>query len=125
MKYASKHEAKKWAMKALGHGGLVATIFTPFDEDGEIHEKDLRSIARYAVECKNDAIFCLGNVGEFFSLTLPERKRVLEIVVDEVGEDGSAQTETAAGGQQGDVDDAEERLRFAWHRTSPPSRSEG
>ena len=83
MKYASKNEAKKWAMGKLGHGGLVATIPTPFDDNLEIHEKDLRSLVRYAIECKNDAIFCLGNVGEFFSLTLPERKKVLEIVVDE------------------------------------------
>jgi 4-hydroxy-tetrahydrodipicolinate synthase len=95
MKYANKHEAKNWAMKALGHGGLVATIFTPFDDNLEINEKDLRSIARYAVECKNDAIFCLGNVGEFYSLTLPERKRVLDIVVDEVGDDVIVISQTA------------------------------
>jgi 4-hydroxy-tetrahydrodipicolinate synthase len=84
MKYASKNDAKKWAMGALGRGGLVATIPTPFDDNLEIHEQDLRSLARYAVECKNDAIFCLGNVGEFYSLTLDERKRVTEIVIDEV-----------------------------------------
>ena len=88
MKYGSKKEAKKWAMDALGHGGLVATIFTPFnDDDLSINEKDLRAMARYAVETKNDAIFCLGNVGEFYSLTLEERKKVAEIVVDEVGGD--------------------------------------
>ena len=33
MKYASKHEAKKWSMSKLGHGGLVATIPTPFTDD--------------------------------------------------------------------------------------------
>ncbi len=87
MKYASKNEAKKWAMGALGHGGLVATIPTPFDDDMEIHEKDLRALARYAADCKNDAVFIMGNVGEFFSLTQAERKRVAEIVIDEVGDD--------------------------------------
>ncbi|MCK4838386.1 MAG: dihydrodipicolinate synthase family protein, partial [Desulfobulbaceae bacterium] len=87
MKYGSKKEAKKWSMEAL-RGGLVATIPTPFHDDTlEIHEKDLRSLARYAADCKNEAIFILGNVGEFYSMTLEERKRVAEIVIDEVGGD--------------------------------------
>ena len=84
MKYASKKEAKKWAMENL-RGGLVATIPTPFHDDTlEIHEKDLRSLARYCIDTKNDAIFILGNVGEFYSMTQDERKRVAEIVIDEV-----------------------------------------
>jgi 4-hydroxy-tetrahydrodipicolinate synthase len=49
----------------------------------KIHEKDLRALVRYAIDCKNDAIFCLGNVGEFYSMTQDERKRVAEIVIDE------------------------------------------
>jgi len=87
MDYGSKHEAKKWAMEKL-RGGLVATIPTPFHDDTlEIHEKDLRNLARYCVDTKNDAIFILGNVGEFYCLTQDERKRVAEIVIDEVGGD--------------------------------------
>jgi dihydrodipicolinate synthase/N-acetylneuraminate lyase len=95
MKYGSKKEAKKWSMETL-RGGLVATIPTPFHDDTlEIHEKDLRSLARYAVECKNDAIFILGNVGEFYSLTQEERKQVAEIVIDEVGGDCSVIVQTS------------------------------
>jgi len=30
MKYRSKKEAKKWAMEALGHGGLVAELETAY-----------------------------------------------------------------------------------------------
>jgi 4-hydroxy-tetrahydrodipicolinate synthase len=94
MKYGSKKEAKQWAMQTL-RGGLVATIPTPFDDDLEIHEKDLRSLARYAADCKNDAIFILGNVGEFYSLTQAERKRAAEIVIDEVGGDIPVIVQTA------------------------------
>jgi dihydrodipicolinate synthase/N-acetylneuraminate lyase len=84
VKYGSKKEAKKWSMDAL-RGGLVATIPTPFHDDTmEIHEKDLRSLTRYCIETKNDAIFILGNVGEFYCLTQEERKKVAEIVIDEV-----------------------------------------
>lgn len=83
MKYANKHEARKWAMENMRYA-LVATIFTPFDDDLEIHEQDLRNMVNYSIDCKNDAIFICGNVGEFFSMTIAERKRVAEIVVDEV-----------------------------------------
>lgn len=74
MKYKDKHGAKKWAMDTLGHGGLVATIPTPYDENLQIHEEDLRSAVKYVAATKNDAIFTLGNVGEFYSLTQDERK---------------------------------------------------
>ncbi|MFA9403859.1 MAG: dihydrodipicolinate synthase family protein, partial [Anaerolineales bacterium] len=84
MKYGSKKEAKKWSMEKLGHGGLVATIPTPFTDDlKEINEKDLRAEVRYVIDTKNDGIFVLGNVGEFYSMTMEERKKVCEIVVDE------------------------------------------
>ncbi len=84
MKYASKHEAKQWSMETFGRGGLIATIPTPFHDDTlEIHEEDLRNTVRHVIDCKNDGIFILGNVGEFYSLTMEERKKVLEIVVDE------------------------------------------
>ncbi len=83
MKYNGKKEAKKWSMDAL-RGGLVATIPTPFHDDTlEIHEKDLRALVRYVIDTKNDAIFILGNVGEFYSMTMAERKKAAEIVVDE------------------------------------------
>jgi len=49
MKYGSKHEAKKWSLDTLGHGGLVATIPTPFDDNLQIHEKDLRAEVRYVI----------------------------------------------------------------------------
>ncbi|MCK5195778.1 MAG: dihydrodipicolinate synthase family protein, partial [Desulfobulbaceae bacterium] len=69
MKYGSKKEAKKWSMDNL-RGGLVATIPTPWDDNMEINEKDLRSLVRYVIDTKNDAIFILGNVGEFYCMTM-------------------------------------------------------
>jgi dihydrodipicolinate synthase/N-acetylneuraminate lyase len=84
MKYNSKKDAKKWSMETFGRGGLIATIPTPFHDDTlEIHEEDLRNTVRYIIDCKNDGLFFLGNVGEFYSLTREERMKVAEIVVDE------------------------------------------
>ena len=96
MKYGNKKEAKKGAMGKL-RGGLVATIPTPFHDDTmEIHEKDLRSLARYCVETKNDALFILGNVGEFYCMTMAERKKAAEIVIDEVGGDIAVIVQTSS-----------------------------
>ena len=84
MQYKSKHDAKQWSMETLGHGGLIATIPTPFHDDTmELHEEDLRNTIRYVIDCRNDGLFFLGNVGEFFSMTREERMRVVEIVAEE------------------------------------------
>ena len=53
MKYGSKHEAKQWAYERF-RGKLVSTIPTPFDEDLEVHEKDLRSLVRYVIDVNRD-----------------------------------------------------------------------
>ena len=95
MKYGSKKEAKAWAMKAL-RGGLVATIPTPFDDDLQIHEQDTRNLVRYCIDTKNDAIFITGNVGEFYSMTMAERKRFAEIVIDEAGGEIAVIVQTAS-----------------------------
>jgi dihydrodipicolinate synthase/N-acetylneuraminate lyase len=86
MKYSSKKDAKQWSMETFcsGRAGLIATIPTPFHDDTlEIHEEDLRNTVRYIIDTKNDGLFFLGNVGEFYSLTREERMKVVEIVVDE------------------------------------------
>ncbi|HEG44313.1 MAG TPA: dihydrodipicolinate synthase family protein [Phycisphaerales bacterium] len=84
MKYKSKKDAKQWSMETFGRGGLIATIPTPFHDDTlEIHEEDLRNTVRYVIDCKNDGLFFLGNVGEFYSMTREERMKVVEIVADE------------------------------------------
>jgi 4-hydroxy-tetrahydrodipicolinate synthase len=84
MQYKSKHDAKQWSMETFGRGGLIGTIPTPFHDDTlEIHEEDLRNTVRYVIDCKNDGLFFLGNVGEFYSMTREERMKVTEIVADE------------------------------------------
>ena len=96
MKYGSKKEAKKWSLDTLGKGGLIATIPTPFKEDDlSVDENGLRALVRYVKECRNDGIFITGNVGEFFSMTVEERKKVVEIVCDEAGDELIVVAQTA------------------------------
>ncbi|HEX6510806.1 MAG TPA: dihydrodipicolinate synthase family protein [Chloroflexota bacterium] len=77
-----KHEAKE-AAKAQFHG-LWAAITTPFMPDGELDEAGLRHNMRHFTDVLHiDGVFCTGNMGEFWALTKEERRRAVEIVVEE------------------------------------------
>jgi 4-hydroxy-tetrahydrodipicolinate synthase len=77
-----KSEAKE-AAKAKFRG-LVAAITTPFTPDGAVDEAGLRHNMRMLTGKLGIAgVFCTGIMGEFWSLTKEERKRIVEIVVEE------------------------------------------
>jgi 4-hydroxy-tetrahydrodipicolinate synthase len=62
--------------------GLWIAIPTPFTADGRhVDEETLeRSVEHYVEGLHVDGIFCGGVMGEFWALTLAERKRVHEVV---------------------------------------------
>ena len=74
--------AKEASHKAFR--GIFAAITTPFTQDLRIDEAGLRHNMRHMTDTlRVDGVFCAGVMGEFWSLTSPERKRVVEIVVEE------------------------------------------
>lgn len=77
-----KSEAKQ-ASRAQFRG-IWAAITTPFTPEGELDEPGLRRNMRvFADGLGIEGIFCAGTMGEFWALTKEERKRVVEIVVEE------------------------------------------
>jgi 4-hydroxy-tetrahydrodipicolinate synthase len=81
MKYR-KCEAKDASFEQFR--GVWAAIATPFTADDQIDEAGLRHNMRHMTETLAiDGIFCTGTMGEFWALTKEERKRVVEIVVEE------------------------------------------
>ena len=77
-----KSEAKDAARAQFR--GVWAAIATPFHADGTLDEAGLRSNMRHFTDALGVAgIFCAGTMGEFWALTKEERKRVVEIVVEE------------------------------------------
>ncbi|MFZ6846317.1 dihydrodipicolinate synthase family protein [Undibacterium sp. RuTC16W] len=60
-----------------------AAIPTPFLPSLELDEVGLRSNVRRYIEIGLRGVFCNGLVGEVWSLTIEERKRVVEILCDE------------------------------------------
>ena len=64
--------------------GIWAAITTPFTPDLALDEAGLRRNMRYLTGTLHvDGVFCTGVMGEFWSLTKEERKRIVEIVVEE------------------------------------------
>jgi 4-hydroxy-tetrahydrodipicolinate synthase len=78
----SRSQAKE-AARAEFHG-VWAAITTPFTRDGEIDEAGLRRNMKHVTDgLAVDGVFCTGVMGEFWALTKDERKRIVEIVVEE------------------------------------------
>jgi 4-hydroxy-tetrahydrodipicolinate synthase len=80
----SRKDAKAYARTHLS--GIWAAAQTPFKPDLSIDEAGLRRNLRHWVDDLGiDGVFVSGKQGEFFSMSLAERKRTFEIAVDEIG----------------------------------------
>ncbi|MHB1355278.1 MAG: 4-hydroxy-tetrahydrodipicolinate synthase [Anaerolineae bacterium] len=65
-------------------GGIIVPIVTPFHSNETLNERGLRRLVQYLIAQGVHGIFPCGSQGEFHTLTMDERKRVLDVVVDEV-----------------------------------------
>lgn len=73
--------SKAAARKAFG--GLWAAMTIPFADDGSMNESALiRDIGLLAADLKIDGVFCTGVMGEFWALSQKERKRAVEVIVE-------------------------------------------
>jgi len=80
----SRHDAKAYARQNLR--GIWAAAQTPFRPDRTIDEAGFRRNLRHWVDDLGiDGVFVSGKQGEFFSMSLAERKRTFEIAVEELG----------------------------------------
>ena len=83
MKYR-KRDAKEYARTNMK--GIWAAALMPFAPDLSINEAGFRSNLRHWVgDLGIDGVFVAGKQSEFFSQSVAERKRTIEITVDEIG----------------------------------------
>ena len=81
---ATAKEARAWARSTLR--GIGNSLYTPFcgDDGDDIDWDAYRTLVRYCVgELRHPMLWCTSGVGEFWSLTLDERKRLLEVAIEE------------------------------------------
>jgi 4-hydroxy-tetrahydrodipicolinate synthase len=62
--------------------GSIVALITPFKE-GKVDEASLRSLIKWHLEKGTSAILVLGTTGEAATLDLEERKKVMEIALEE------------------------------------------
>ena len=67
-------------------GAILTAMVTPFDSHGAVREDATRRLARYLVEHGSDGVVVAGTTGEAPTLDDAEKLRLIEIVVDEVGD---------------------------------------
>ncbi len=79
----SRKEAKDWAREHMR--GIWAAALQPFTPDTrDIDEAAFRCNLRHWIDDLGiDGVFVAGKQGEFFSLSMAERKRVFEITLEE------------------------------------------
>lgn len=83
---AMDHAPAPGSADPLNLHGVVPPTITAFNEDGTLDETTTAAHARFVVERGAHAVFPLGTNGEFALLTDDERDRVVESVVDAVGD---------------------------------------
>jgi N-acetylneuraminate lyase len=64
--------------------GIIPALVTPFDENENFDESRMRRIVEYLIEKKVDGLYLTGSTGEGFFLSADERKKVVEVVSDQV-----------------------------------------
>lgn len=63
--------------------GIFPPMLTMFDEEGNFNEEAQRKHTNFLIENGIHGLIPTGSTGEFIAMTLEERKKVVEVVVDE------------------------------------------
>ncbi|MGM0502696.1 MAG: 4-hydroxy-tetrahydrodipicolinate synthase [Bacillota bacterium] len=67
-------------------GEVLTAMVTPFNEDQTVNYEQAQKLAQYLVNNGSDGLVVLGTTGEVPTLSKVEKKKLLEVVVEEVGE---------------------------------------
>lgn len=64
--------------------GVIPAMVTPFDENEKLDETRLRAVVNFLIERKVEGLYITGSTGESFLMSPEERKRVVEVTMEEV-----------------------------------------
>lgn len=84
MKYKRK-EAKDYARENMR--GIWAAALQPFNADSSVNETGFQAnLTHWIDDLGIDGVFVAGKQGEFFAMSLAERKRAFELALDAIGD---------------------------------------
>jgi 4-hydroxy-tetrahydrodipicolinate synthase len=63
--------------------GIIPALVTPFEESGEVSERGLRELIKYVIGGGVQGIFVTGTTGEFYGLSIEQRRQIYEIAKEE------------------------------------------
>jgi dihydrodipicolinate synthase/N-acetylneuraminate lyase len=63
--------------------GIIPPLTTPFTVEGDVYEKGLRELVEFQIRNGSHGLFICGTYGSGPIMTVEERKRVHEIVIDQ------------------------------------------
>lgn len=69
--------------------GLFTAMVTPFHADGGVSEESAVRLGRHLLRHGNDGLVICGTTGESATLTDAEQLRLIELMVDELGDEGT------------------------------------
>lgn len=64
--------------------GIMTALSTPLHQDGTVDEAKLAELINYQIEHKVNSLLVLGGTGEYTSLTIEERHKIVDISVKTV-----------------------------------------
>ena len=63
--------------------GIIPAMVTPLDEHGNVNKTAVRKLTNYLIDGGVHGLFPIGSTGEWYGLTLGQKKEVIEIVIGE------------------------------------------
>ncbi len=64
--------------------GIIPALFTPFDDQQQVDFKALAKLIKFHLNAGVGGFYLTGSTGEWFRLTIDERKKIFEAVVQQV-----------------------------------------
>src|SRR5919109_719335 len=85
-------------------GAILTAMVTPFDHDGGLNEDAARRLMRHLVDHGSDGLVIAGTTGESPTLSDDEKLRLLDIALDEVGDEATVIAGTGSNDTAHSVD---------------------
>lgn len=97
---------------------VTVALNTPFDAEGEVDLQATKRVVRYFCNKGVKSLYVCGSTGEGFLLTNEERKKVVEAVMEEVGEEMNIIVHVGTASTKQSVELAKHAYEAGAHATS-------